>query len=66
MYAHVMDAIMFRYLISLIISEELEIRLMNVVTAYIYELLNSDIYMRIPDKFKTQRNVFDQITKIII
>ena len=35
-YSPVMDAITFRYLISLVISEKLDMRLMNVVTAYLY------------------------------
>ena len=51
-YAPVMDAITFRYLISLAVSEKLEMRLMDVVTAYLYGLLDNDIYMKIPDGFK--------------
>ena len=37
-YAPVMDAITFRYLISLVVSEKLKMRLMDVVTAYLYRL----------------------------
>ena len=51
-YAPVMDAITFRYLISLVVSEKLKMRLMDVVTAYLYGLLDSDIYMKIPEGFK--------------
>ncbi|KAC9119109.1 hypothetical protein E3N88_46334 [Mikania micrantha] len=51
-YSLVMDAITFRYLISLAVSKNLEMRLMDVVTAYLYESLDSDIYMKIPEGFK--------------
>ncbi|KAK1431018.1 hypothetical protein QVD17_14208 [Tagetes erecta] len=51
-YSPVMDAITFRYLISLAVSENLEMRLMDVVTAYLYGSLDSDIYMKIPEGFK--------------
>nr|GEU52566.1 putative RNA-directed DNA polymerase [Tanacetum cinerariifolium] len=51
-YSPVMDAIMFWYLISLVISENLDMRLMDVVTAYLYGSLDSDIYMKIPEGFK--------------
>ena len=47
-----MDAITFRYLISLVVSKKLEMHLMDVVTAYLYGLLDSDIYMKIPEGFK--------------
>ena len=51
-YSPVMDAITFRYLISLTVSKNLEMRLMDVVTAYLYGSLDSDIYMKIPEGFK--------------
>ena len=47
-----MDAIKFRYLISLTFSERLDMRLMDVVTAYLYESIDTDIYMKIPEGFK--------------
>ena len=47
-----MDAITFRYLISLAVSKHLEMRLIDVITAYLYGSLNSDIYMKIPEGFK--------------
>ena len=47
-----MDAITFRYLISLVVSKNLEMRLMDAVTAYLYGSLDSDIYMKIPEGFK--------------
>ena len=42
------DAITFRYLISLAVHERLDIYLMDVVTAYWYDTLDSEIYMKIP------------------
>ncbi|GJX64490.1 putative RNA-directed DNA polymerase [Tanacetum coccineum] len=51
-YSPVIDAITFRYLISLVVSKNLDMRLMDVVTAYLYGSLNSDIYMKIPEGFK--------------
>ncbi|KAD4585160.1 hypothetical protein E3N88_22761 [Mikania micrantha] len=51
-YSPIMDAITFRYLISLAVSKNLEMRLMDVVTAYLYGSLDSDIYMKIPEGFK--------------
>ena len=44
-YSHVMDAITFRFLISLVVTESLDMRLMDVVTAYLYGTLDSDIYI---------------------
>ena len=44
--------ITFRFLISLGLFEKLEIRLMDIVTAYLYGSLDSDIYMKIPEGFK--------------
>ena len=43
-YSPVMDAITFRFLISLAISEELDMRLMDVITAYLYGSIDSDIH----------------------
>ena len=58
-----MDMITFCFLISLVIFEKLEMRLMDIVTAYLYGSLDSDIYMKIPEGFKlldacTPRNLF--------
>jgi hypothetical protein len=41
------DAITFRFLISLIVTESLDMRLMDVVTTYLYGSLDNDIYMKI-------------------
>ncbi|KAG7584504.1 Reverse transcriptase RNA-dependent DNA polymerase [Arabidopsis suecica] len=51
-YSPVMDAITFRYLMSLAASKNLEMYLMDVVTAYLYGSLDNNIYMKIPEGFK--------------
>ena len=50
-YSPVMDAITFRYLIHLAVSEGLEMHLMDVVTTYLYGSIDSDIYIKIPEGF---------------
>ena len=45
------------------VSKKLEMRLMDVVTAYLYCSLDSDIFMKIPEGYKmpeayTPRNLF--------
>ena len=47
-----MDAITFRFLISLVAKKNLDMRLMDVVTAYLYGSLDNDIYMKIPERYK--------------
>ena len=51
-YSPVMDAITFHFLISLAVSKELDMRLMDVITAYLYGSIDSDIHMKIPEGFK--------------
>nr|GEV13065.1 putative reverse transcriptase domain-containing protein [Tanacetum cinerariifolium] len=41
-----------RYLISLAVSKILEMRLMDVVTAYLYGSIDNDIYMKNPEGFR--------------
>src|SRR5512141_3202806 len=48
-YSPVMSGITFRYLISSAVQNCLFMQLMDVVTAYLYESLDSDIYMKVPD-----------------
>ena len=48
-YFPVMDVITLCYLVSLIVSEVLEMQLMDVVTAYVYGDLDSEIYMKVSD-----------------
>jgi len=50
-YSPVVDATTFRYLIILIAHEGLNLHMMDVVTAYLYGSLDSDIYMKIPEGF---------------
>ena len=47
-----MDAITFHFLISLAISEGLNMRFMDVITTYLYRSIDNDIYMKIPEGFK--------------
>ena len=47
-----MDAITFCFLISLTVSEGLDMHLMDVITAYLYGSMDNDIYMKIPKGFK--------------
>ena len=43
-----MDTCTFRYLISLVAKEGLDIHLMDVVLAYLYGSLDNEIYMKLP------------------
>ena len=47
-YSPVMDATTFRYLIYLVVSKELDMRLMDVVIAYLYGSIDTNVYMKIP------------------
>jgi len=47
-----MDAITFRYLISFVVHEKLDMHLIDVVTAYLYGSLDNEIYIKIPQGFK--------------
>ena len=47
-----MDAIIFRFLISLVVSEGLDTRVMNVITTYLYRSMNNDVYMKILEGIK--------------
>jgi len=51
-YSPVVDAITLRYLISLTVCENLDMHLMDVVTAYLYGSLENEIYMKISKGFK--------------
>ena len=50
-YSPVMDAITLVYLISFTVHDQLEMHLMDVVTTYLYESLDNEIYMKIPEGF---------------
>ena len=47
-----MDAITFRFLISLTVSTGLDLLLMDFITTYVYGSINNDIYVKIPKGFK--------------
>ena len=47
-----MDAITFRYLIYLAVSVGLDMQLMDIVTTYLYEYIDINVYMKIPEEFK--------------
>ena len=47
-----MDAITFKFLISLVAKENLDMQLMDVITAYLYGSLANDICMKIPEGYK--------------
>ena len=47
-----MVTITFRFLISLAVSEGLDVHLMDVITTYLYGFIDNDIYMKIPKGFK--------------
>ncbi|KAL0553874.1 hypothetical protein IC582_007778 [Cucumis melo] len=51
-YSSLVDAITLRYLISLVVCENLDMHLMDVVTAYLYGSLENEIYMKMPEGFK--------------
>ena len=46
-----MDVITFRFLFGLVISETLDMCLMDIVAAYLYGSLDKDIYMKSPEGF---------------
>jgi hypothetical protein len=48
-YSSTMNGIIFRYLITLAIQNHLSLQFMDVVIAYLYGSLDSDIYMEVPD-----------------
>ena len=48
-YSPIMDVITFRYLISFVVSEKLNMQLIDVVTAYLYGDLDTEIYMKAPE-----------------
>jgi Reverse transcriptase (RNA-dependent DNA polymerase) len=51
-YSPVVDARTLRFLIRLTTTENIQMRLMDVVTAYLYGSLDNDIYMKVPEGLK--------------
>ena len=56
-YAPIMDAITFKFFISLVAKENLNMWLMDVVTTYLYGSLDNDIYMKIPEGYKCLKHI---------
>lgn len=50
-YPHVVDAIKFLYLIIIVAHEWLNLKMMDIVTTYLHDLIDSDIYMKLPTRF---------------
>ena len=50
-YSPVMDVTTFCYLIYLAVSKGLDMRLMDVVTTYLYESIDTNVYMKIVEGF---------------
>ena len=44
--------IIYQYLISLSVSEGINMRLMDVITAYLYGMLENDIYIKVSEGFQ--------------
>jgi hypothetical protein len=61
-YSPVMDGITFWYLITLAVNMNLQMKLMDVVTAYLYGSLDTEIYMKVPEGIKVpkeeERNMY--------
>lgn len=51
-YSPVVEAITFRHLISLVVSKGLNLHLTDIVTTYLYGLLDNEIYMKLFDGLK--------------
>lgn len=51
-YTLMIDIITFRYLISLIVLKGLDMCLMDLVIAYLYRILDVEIYIKLPNEFK--------------
>ena len=51
-YSPIMDATIFCYLIYLAVFEGLDMRLMDVVIAYLYGSIDTNVYMKISEGFK--------------
>ena len=55
-----MDGITFRFLIAMAVSNKLDMQLMDVVTTFLYGLLEKDIYMKITEEYKIIENTKQQ------
>ena len=51
-FSLIMVVITFHFLISLVVSEWLDMRIMDVIKTYLNRSMDNDIYTKIPNKFK--------------
>lgn len=54
-YPSAVDSINFLYLISLITHEEFYLNMMDIVTTYLYDSLDSDIYIKLSKEFNISK-----------
>ena len=64
-YSPIMDGITFHYLISLAINMDLDMQLMDVVTAYLFRSLDAHIYMKILNELRFPRSKKKKIATCI-
>jgi len=67
-YSPIMSGIIFRYLIALALQNRLSMQLIDVVTAYLYGSLDSEVYMKVPDGITIgkSQHVLRQVAEVII
>jgi Reverse transcriptase (RNA-dependent DNA polymerase)/GAG-pre-integrase domain/Integrase core domain len=56
-YSPVVDATTLRFLVGLTAANGIQMRLMDVVTAYLYGSLDSEIYMKVPEGIKLPKSL---------
>lgn len=56
-YSPVIDMITLRWLISFAVSYSLRMRMVDIVTAYLYGKLDKDVYMRVPEGFPNTKGI---------
>ena len=59
-YSPILDATTFLYLICFVVFEGLDMRLMDVVTTYLYGSIDTYVYMKIPEGFKLPKAINSQ------
>ena len=60
-YSPILDAITFLYLICFAVSKGLDMRLIDVVTSYLYGSIDIDVYMKILKGFKLPEAMNSQL-----
>ncbi|PWG74145.1 hypothetical protein DF186_19410, partial [Enterococcus hirae] len=54
-YSPIINTITLRYLINLSAYHKLHIYLINIITTYLYDSLNQNIYIKIPEKLNISK-----------